>query len=274
MGKTSLIVIFLLGGLWETSAQQVTAVAGKKTTITCSHSYASSNIKYFCKGACHDKDVLISSRNSKIQDSNKKYSIRDEGNTFYVTIFNLKEDDSGTYWCGIERKGLDTYNKVVLTVVRGEENNVDDSMPQSSDEIADTETTSSRKLIYIGAGLGVVVLALAVVLLIFFRHRNRNIRASSGKVQETVYATMSGEVTTFSATNPGTADTSKDPTKNIYTNVSISSEPQVQPDSLFYSTVSFNKHTDCSTVTPCTAEVTYSAVERKPEDTAPVYSNI
>uniref|UniRef100_UPI0037E81B6C transmembrane domain-containing protein TMIGD3-like n=1 Tax=Semicossyphus pulcher TaxID=241346 RepID=UPI0037E81B6C len=251
MEKISFVVVFLLGGLWEAQALAVTGVLGETIKITCSHSYAFSNVKYFCKGACKDKDVLISSRKMKT-DSNGKYSIEDKGNTFYVDIFQLTEDDSGTYWCGIERTGVDTYNKVVLTVKKGEKKEPEKSFPRSIANDA-VNTTSSKKLVYIGAGLGVVVLALAIVLLIFFIHRKRGGNTSSEKVQETVYATLSdqkqdgGNTSPSSHTNEAkeTDKTSRDLTDNIYSNVTASSEPQIQPDGLFYSTVSFTRHTDC-----------------------------
>lgn len=105
-------------GLWETEALSVTGEEGENVTIKCSHGNAFSNIKYFCEGACKYEDVLI--RSSETKTPNKKYSIRDEGNTFYVTISELTVDDSRTYWCGVDRIGLDTYNEVVLTVTVGE----------------------------------------------------------------------------------------------------------------------------------------------------------
>ncbi|KAL4648736.1 CMRF35-like molecule 8 isoform X2 [Arapaima gigas] len=37
--------------------------------------------------------------------------------TFYVTISDLKKTDTGTYWCGASRFGLDAYTEVYLTVV-------------------------------------------------------------------------------------------------------------------------------------------------------------
>lgn len=114
--RSSVAVCVFCAGLQETEAVSVTGVSGGKITIKCSHVNAFSNVKYFCKGACKDEDVLISSR----QKSNEKYSISDKGNTFYVNISHLTEDDSGTYWCGIDRFGLDTYDEVVLTVTEGE----------------------------------------------------------------------------------------------------------------------------------------------------------
>ena len=93
----------------------LTKTLGEDINIPCIHSNAYSNVKYFCKAECTDKDILISSRD-EMKISKQKYSIIDKGNTFIVTIRSLKENDSGTYWCGIERVGLDTYNKVVLVV--------------------------------------------------------------------------------------------------------------------------------------------------------------
>lgn len=116
---TFVAVCVFCAGLRETEAVSVTGVSGEEITIKCSHVNAFSNVKYFCNGACKDEDVLISSRKNE-KGSHEKYSIRDKGNTFYVTISHLAEDDSGTYWCGIERFGLDTYHEVVLTVTEGE----------------------------------------------------------------------------------------------------------------------------------------------------------
>uniref|UniRef100_A0A8C2WK24 Ig-like domain-containing protein n=1 Tax=Cyclopterus lumpus TaxID=8103 RepID=A0A8C2WK24_CYCLU len=123
-----LMLVFLLGGKCtkvnlfvslslSPHLSELTGVLGKEVTIKCSHSYAFTNVKYFCKGAC--LKVLISSRANK-KVPNEKYSIVDKGNTFSVTIFHLTADDSGTYSCGIERIGLDTYIEVVLTVIEGD----------------------------------------------------------------------------------------------------------------------------------------------------------
>uniref|UniRef100_A0A668TQE0 Immunoglobulin domain-containing protein n=1 Tax=Oreochromis aureus TaxID=47969 RepID=A0A668TQE0_OREAU len=76
---------------------KVDGFEGRNVSFQCSHTLAWKN---------HNTTI-----------SNKKYKIEDKGNTFSVTISDLKEDDSGTYWCGIERVGLDTYNQVTLTVL-------------------------------------------------------------------------------------------------------------------------------------------------------------
>ncbi|XP_044046852.1 CMRF35-like molecule 1 isoform X1 [Siniperca chuatsi] len=293
-----LILVFLLGGLRKTEAISVTGVLGKEITIKCSHVNAFSNVKYFCKGVCRNEDVLISSRQMK-SDSKAKYSIIDEGNTFNVTILDLTEDDVGTYWCGIARTGFDTYNKVVLTVMAGNIKDPNSDLPQSnSNEAINPNASSKKKLVYIGAGLGVIVLALAMVLLIFFRHRNRDISPSSGEDHDTVYATLSSQKqdTHHIITSSSTANeyqksdgrtnsilsssplqhrvTSRDPADKIYSSVTVSLEPQIQPDGLFYSTVSFNKYTNCSTATPRTAAVTYSTIKHISTDESIVYCNV
>uniref|UniRef100_A0A3P9MSV8 Ig-like domain-containing protein n=1 Tax=Poecilia reticulata TaxID=8081 RepID=A0A3P9MSV8_POERE len=99
--------------IFQTEATSVRGTEGGSVKITCSHSYATTNVKYFCKGACGEADVLIKS--GPLQQEGK-YSIEDKGNTFYVTISKLEKSDEGVYWCGVERVGVDTYDKVTLTV--------------------------------------------------------------------------------------------------------------------------------------------------------------
>uniref|UniRef100_A0A672QZG2 Immunoglobulin V-set domain-containing protein n=1 Tax=Sinocyclocheilus grahami TaxID=75366 RepID=A0A672QZG2_SINGR len=75
--------------------------SGKTVTITCSHDWASTNSKYFCRDPCKDsKDILVKSD----QSPRGRYTLKDsrEG-TFTVNITDLQESDSGIYWCGVER---------------------------------------------------------------------------------------------------------------------------------------------------------------------------
>ncbi|XP_034453398.1 uncharacterized protein LOC117768971 [Hippoglossus hippoglossus] len=138
MDKVFLILI-LVGGFWKTEAISVEGELGGDVTIQCSHAYASDNIKYFCKDPCEDKDVLI--RSSQI--STGKYSIIDEGSTFYVTISRLTEGDAGKYWCGIDRAVKDTYKEVVLTVVKGKTQDSEEDFSQST--IGEAFTTNAAR---------------------------------------------------------------------------------------------------------------------------------
>ncbi|XP_018535299.1 CMRF35-like molecule 1 isoform X3 [Lates calcarifer] len=243
-----LFLVFLAVGLRGAEAMSLKGEKRGQISITCSHSNAYSNVKYFCRGACYDEDVLISTREKK-DHTQRKYSIRDEGNTFYVTIFDLKKDDEGTYWCGIDRVGIDTYNKVVLTVSES----TDDGL----------QRLNSEKLVYIGAGLGVVVLALAIVLLIFFRHRKRDISASSANKDEDTEGRTDSIVISSAVRRQDTSGGVTDPSKT-----------QNQSDGLFYSSVSFSKRTDSSPVTADHAEVTYSTIAHTSTDKSSVYCNV
>ncbi|KAM4604420.1 uncharacterized protein ACJ7VT_018939 isoform 2-T2 [Polymixia lowei] len=214
------LAVFFLGGLCvaETEALTEEGNVGRSINITCSHGNAYSNAKYFCKDPCYNKDVLIHSGGKK-NFSKGRYNIVDKGNTFYVTIAELKKTDTGKYWCGIDRVGADTYNEVDLRVV-------DDHM------------------VFIGAGIGIAVLVLAIILLIFIRHRRRETSLSPDKDSDIVDATSSNQqqdihygIITFPSTakenletenrtNPIHAssviqlqDTSRGRTDNIYSDV-------------------------------------------------------
>ncbi|XP_062243918.1 uncharacterized protein LOC133953820 [Platichthys flesus] len=263
------LILILAGGFWKTEAITVEGELGGDVTITCSHSNAYKNVKYFCKAPCRNEDVLIKSSES----SKGRYSITDKGNTFKVTISRLTEGDKGTYQCRIDRVGLDTFQKVVLTVVKGKTKDPEDDFSQSTRGEAFTAlatrpastttatrpastttatcppltTTAARpnksesggKLVYIGAGLGGAVLALAVVLLIFYKHQKKEISTTSGMQDNTYYASPSSL--------SGNGHNSRD-----------------QSDELFYSTVNSNTPADCRGV-PCRpAEVTYSTIRHIP----------
>ncbi|CAB1443204.1 unnamed protein product [Pleuronectes platessa] len=270
MDKVFLILI-LAGGFWKTEAITVEGELGGHVTITCSHINAHGNVKYLCKAPCKNEDVLIKSN----EISKGRYSITDEGNTFYVTISRLTESDAGTYQCRIERVGYDTFQEVILTVVKGKTKDPEDDFSQSTRGEAFTatatrpasSTTATRpplttnvarpnksesggKLVYIGAGLGGAVLALAVVLLIFYKHQKKEISTTSGTHENTDYYASPSSLS-------GNGHNSR-----------------VQSDDLFYSTINFNTHTDCGGV-PCRpAEVTYSTITHIPTEESDLYCNL
>ncbi|XP_051941040.1 CMRF35-like molecule 5 [Hippocampus zosterae] len=183
-----LVMAFLMQGR-ANAVVEVTGVSGKDIKITCSHDSAFDNVKYFCNAVCiRDKDVLIKSRDWYSQE---KYSIVDARNIFYVTIFHLTKQDAGTYWCGWERVGPDTYQRVVLTVREGSTEEPKEDTPTTEEPKEDEPTTespeqvppstsSSMTPLYIGASLGVITLTTALVLLICFTQQKGKIRTHPG----------------------------------------------------------------------------------------------
>ncbi|XP_036416251.1 CMRF35-like molecule 1 [Colossoma macropomum] len=87
-------------------------------SFSCYHSWASTNIKYFCRWDCTDKEVLIRSNGVGKIAQKGRYSLYDRGGgRVTITITGLWKSDSGRYWCGVERSGLDTFQEVFLTVL-------------------------------------------------------------------------------------------------------------------------------------------------------------
>ncbi|XP_039540131.1 CMRF35-like molecule 1 [Pimephales promelas] len=92
---------------------EIPGYIGRHVIISCSHIMASNNIKYFCRDPCGYGDVLVQSDRSP----EGRYKLEDSGTgTFTVTIADLQESDSGVYYCGVQRFGFDTYQRVHVTV--------------------------------------------------------------------------------------------------------------------------------------------------------------
>ncbi|XP_029358627.1 uncharacterized protein LOC115043728 isoform X3 [Echeneis naucrates] len=253
-----LCLIFLEAGSWETEAVSLTGNLHSDITIKCSHANAYSNMKYFCKGACNYEDVLITSKEKILG----RYSIKDEGNTFFVTIQRLTQEDAGTYWCGIDRVGADTFIQVVLSVVKGKAQD------------ADLLNSIAEKLVYIGAGLGVAVLVM--VLVIVFRCRKRDSASSGGSMGGRITGHSNklvvcilpsilsqkkhpGDSSNFHAQEDEVSNGRTDRTENLHSDV-VLSEAGKPPGGLCYSTVSFIKSRDESMAAPLPATVTYSTI--------------
>ncbi|KAM9792665.1 uncharacterized protein ACB057_011221 [Neosynchiropus ocellatus] len=205
-----MILACFLAGFSDVEADglRLTGTEGENITITCSHSIAHGNTKYFCRGECTYSDVLITSKGS----NTAKYGITDRGSDFDVTIYNLMVKDSGSYWCGIDRFGVDTYKRVDLTVApkpREEKKEPEEEKNSSADmkdetvakrntTVDDSETVdvtdtpaemeeprpSSETVVYIGAGLGICFGVLVLVLLLFCPQRRRYLGASSADPDE------------------------------------------------------------------------------------------
>ncbi|XP_051559396.1 CMRF35-like molecule 5 isoform X1 [Myxocyprinus asiaticus] len=100
-------------GISATDGINLHGYTDASVTISCSHRWAESNLKYFCRDPCNDRNILVKSG----QSPKGRFRLKDFGNgTFTVTISELQLSDSGVYWCGVERSGKDTYNEVNLKI--------------------------------------------------------------------------------------------------------------------------------------------------------------
>lgn len=231
-----IFLFFICKGFWVVEAMSLSAEEGGKLVIKCAHSYAQGNVKYFCKDPCYDSDVLITSK----QKGNNKYSIRDTGNTFYVTISELAVADSGEYWCGVERVGKDTYTYVSIAVTESEDH---------IDNASIKKGASQKKLLVIGASLGALLLILLTALAVFIKHRQRDISKTRGddvtfsdplkyKQKPSPDTTSCSSANHSSELNPRAPEYQRSvthkPTCDIYANVQ-------NDDAVHYSSVVFSK---------------------------------
>ncbi|XP_056312063.1 CMRF35-like molecule 1 [Danio aesculapii] len=211
-------VLWIWIGLSATDGSSVHGYKGNYINISCSHSWASDNKKFFCRDPCNDKnDILVNSDKSP----KGRYTLNDYGKgVFIVTITDLKESDSGVYWCGVERSIKNTHRKVELTVSK-EQPKIPKTVthPQSStksvisisltlDDFSSSSTAefkypaySSRPAFYENATqsdyqmftpviLTLVVIIFAVVLcLVYMRKRKSHNSDADGEMQHTTYAT-------------------------------------------------------------------------------------
>ncbi|XP_036614068.1 CMRF35-like molecule 1 [Trichosurus vulpecula] len=76
-----------------------------------------SYVKWWCRGAVWSScTILVETKNSKREKG--RVSIQDDikALTFTVTIKNIRKTDEDTYWCGIERVGVDHGFQIKVTV--------------------------------------------------------------------------------------------------------------------------------------------------------------
>ncbi|KAL1005462.1 hypothetical protein UPYG_G00059450 [Umbra pygmaea] len=115
------LLSFITGGV----SSIVTGYSNGTVIINCPYSKRQeSSDKYFCMGpayslSCED-NIRTGIKNSWYH--NNRFSLYDdtEGNYFMVVIRELTRQDEGTYWCGVDITGLDSYTKVDLEVKDGE----------------------------------------------------------------------------------------------------------------------------------------------------------
>ncbi|XP_067298672.1 CMRF35-like molecule 1 [Pseudorasbora parva] len=203
-----------LSEFWDsaTDATEIHGYIGKHVNISCFHTWASTNIKYFCRYPCGNRDILVKSD----QSPKGRYTLKDyRTGTFTVTITDLQESDSGIYWCGVKRTGRDTYHKVNLKVSKDPSESITTSTQphksiQTSTDLRTTtpaalSTTASRtdrysspdalilspsvtansntivSILYYVGGL-IIAVILFIVGLVTVHHYRKKTSASTGSV--------------------------------------------------------------------------------------------
>ncbi|XP_020858114.1 CMRF35-like molecule 1 isoform X1 [Phascolarctos cinereus] len=74
-------------------------------------------VKWWCRGAVWNScEILV--KTTKQESKKDRVSIQDNAtaHTFTVTIKNIRKNDEGAYWCGIEKGGVDRGFQIEVTV--------------------------------------------------------------------------------------------------------------------------------------------------------------
>ncbi|RXN33112.1 polymeric immunoglobulin receptor-like protein [Labeo rohita] len=101
------------------SSISVTGYSGGGVVITCRYYEGyTGNAKCFCKGQWSECTDQIRTNTKNKWVDNGRFSLYDDTRAavFTVTIRDLSERDSDTYYCGTERTGYDLYTEVNLKV--------------------------------------------------------------------------------------------------------------------------------------------------------------
>ncbi|KTF85854.1 hypothetical protein cypCar_00041964 [Cyprinus carpio] len=111
-----MIFLFSVGG---GAPVIVTGYRGERFDIRCTYeSGYESNPKYLCKGACNiGNKVIVVKSGSPAEDQRFSLSDNTTARVFTVTITDLRLEDEGQYWCGVERSlSADVYSEILLLV--------------------------------------------------------------------------------------------------------------------------------------------------------------
>uniref|UniRef100_A0A4W2HBU1 Immunoglobulin domain-containing protein n=1 Tax=Bos indicus x Bos taurus TaxID=30522 RepID=A0A4W2HBU1_BOBOX len=92
------------GCLSLSGPRSVTGIVGGSMSVECQYQEAFvDDIKYWCKHPCVSPWKIVETRESEREVRRGRVSIRDRpaSLTFTVTLESLREEDEGTYGCGI-----------------------------------------------------------------------------------------------------------------------------------------------------------------------------
>uniref|UniRef100_A0A8C1LHE4 Immunoglobulin domain-containing protein n=1 Tax=Cyprinus carpio TaxID=7962 RepID=A0A8C1LHE4_CYPCA len=100
----------------------VTRHTGERFDIRCTYeSGYESNPKYLCKGACiYGNRIIVVKSGSPAEDQRFSLSDNTTARVFTVTITDLRQEDEGQYWCGVERTVIDDVYSEILVLVKDE----------------------------------------------------------------------------------------------------------------------------------------------------------
>ncbi|XP_026133391.1 CMRF35-like molecule 8 [Carassius auratus] len=162
--------------------ETVTGHRGERVDIRCPYeSGYKSNSKYLCKGECiyGFRNILVKS-GSPAED--ERFSLTDDKRTsvFTISITDLRTEDTGRYWCGVERTLADVYSEIKLLVKEDQiQQTTSITTTERKTTITDQDSSSTgdvwstESVIYVSVGLVLVMIIFLAALTVLCRKRRK-----------------------------------------------------------------------------------------------------
>ncbi|XP_059184719.1 CMRF35-like molecule 9 [Centropristis striata] len=104
----------------EVKTLYINGRVGERVHFTCSgwdvRTNVKKNDKYFCYSPCTEDKHIITKAAFKRTTYKGRVELFNSGESLSVTFKNLHESDSGTYYCGVDRWGTDSFITVNIKV--------------------------------------------------------------------------------------------------------------------------------------------------------------
>ncbi|CAI5671756.1 unnamed protein product [Oreochromis niloticus] len=107
---------------WVTTQKEFIGLEGGSLTVQCRYgSHYADHVKYWCHGWWRISCKILPPIDETSSANPNKVSIFDDPARFMftVTMNDLKETDSGWYWCGVELAGADDMDYTEVKVIHG-----------------------------------------------------------------------------------------------------------------------------------------------------------
>ncbi|XP_075850840.1 CMRF35-like molecule 1 isoform X3 [Microcebus murinus] len=231
---TLFLLLFWLSG-YSTAENRLTGPGAARgpergsLTVQCRYEPGWENYrKWWCRGA-HFRScrILVMTTGSEQEVKKDRVSIRDrhKNHTFTVTMEELRRDDADTYWCGMERTGIDPGVRVEVTI-DPEPPGVKVPRPQTTD-LQVTRPGIMKLSVLLPLIFAILLLLLVAVSLLAWRMVKRR-KNASGLPPEQVSQPLEDELCYANLTLQRTGTSRSSSGKKACTEPSSSAQEEVE----------------------------------------------
>uniref|UniRef100_A0A8C5UX61 CD300 molecule like family member f n=1 Tax=Microcebus murinus TaxID=30608 RepID=A0A8C5UX61_MICMU len=231
---TLFLLLFWLSG-YSTAGYPVTGPGAARgpeqgsLTVQCRYEPGwETHKKWWCRGAhCRSCRILVMTTGSEQEVKKDRMSIRDshKNHTFTVTMEELRRDDADTYWCGMERTGIDPGVPVEVTI-DPEPPGVKVPRPQTTD-LQVTRPGIMKLSVLLPLIFAILLLLLVAVSLLAWRMVKRR-KNASGLPPEQVSQPLEDELCYANLTLQRTGTSRSSSRKKACTEPSSSAQEEVE----------------------------------------------